>query len=144
MGTSGRPRRPVTESPGAVEDWLGAFDHPQRATLQAVREVVLSADPAIEEGIKWNSPSFRTTEWFATVNLRTKSKAGRADSPVAVILHLGAKKRGGAATGIDDPDELLEWLGDDRAMLLFASAAEVRKRAAALRRILKAWLRCVG
>lgn len=127
-----------------VDAWLEQFDHAQRPTIEALRALILGVDRAVEEGIKWNSPSFRTTEWFATVNLRTKTKAGRADSPVALILHLGAKKRGGAAPEIDDPDELLEWLGADRAMLLFASAAEVRKRAPALRKVLRAWLRCVA
>lgn len=127
-----------------VDAWLERFDDAQRPTIEALRALILGVDRAVEEGIKWNSPSFRTTEWFATVNLRTKSEAGRAGSPVALILHLGAKKRGGAVSEIDDPDALLEWLGADRAMLTFGSAVDVRRRAAALRKILRAWLRCVG
>ena len=28
--------------------------------------------PGIREGVNWNAPSFRTTEYFATTNLREK------------------------------------------------------------------------
>lgn len=141
MGTSGRPRRPVTESPGAVEDWLGAFDHPQRATLQAVREVVLSADPAIEEGIKWNAPSFHVAgAWFATLHLKSRAPARRATSPTALLLHFDVKGRPRDGATIDDPSGLLEWLGKDRAMLVFASPGEVRRRAEAVRALVRAWL----
>ncbi|MEQ1612074.1 MAG: hypothetical protein ABL904_04925 [Hyphomicrobiaceae bacterium] len=51
----------------------------------ALRKVILGADPSISDGVKWNAPSFCTTEYFATINLR--AKAG-----VEVILHFGAKR----------------------------------------------------
>lgn len=126
-----------------VDAWIAGFDHRQRPTITALRDLMLRVDAAVQEGIKWNAPSFRTTEWFATVNLRTKAGAGRAASPVAIVLHLGARKQDRAQPRIDDPDGLLEWLGPDRAMLVFASAADVRRRAAALRKLLEQWLRCV-
>jgi hypothetical protein len=60
---------------------------------------------ATAEGIKWNAPSFRTVEYFATVKLREKKGIG-------VILHLGARARDLGPDGIviDDPATLLEWL----------------------------------
>ena len=66
----------------------------------------------IEEGVKWNSLSFRTRggqgEWFATVNLREKQGVG-------LILRFGAKKNALSETGvaIADPAGLLRWLAKD-------------------------------
>jgi len=42
----------------AVDKWLNAFRNPQRPLVEAVREVVLSADERITETIKWRTPTF--------------------------------------------------------------------------------------
>lgn len=126
------------DTTAAVDAFMSALAHPRKAEMQALREAILAVDPAIAEGIKWNSPSFRTNEYFATFNLR--GKAG-----LMLILHLGAKARelpdGGL--GIDDPEGLLTWLGKDRAQVLFPDAGDVRKRIPALQAILRQWIRCV-
>ncbi len=141
MGTSGRPRRPVTDSSDAVDGWLLGFDHPQKATLQAVRKVVLAADPAIEEGIKWNAPSFHVAgAWFATLHLKSRAPARMATSPTALLLHFDVKGRVREGLSIDDPTGLLEWVGKDRAMLVFAGPDEVERCAAAVRALVRAWL----
>lgn len=69
------------------------------------------------------SPSFRTTEYLATMNLRARAGVG-------LILHLGAKVRELPAGGlsIDDPAKLLTWLGKDRAMAEFGSMSEIESR----------------
>ena len=99
---------------------------------------MLEADPSVREGVKWNAPSFRTTEYFATTNLRAKSGIG-------VILHLGAKVRqlpqGGVT--IEDPTKLLKWLGNDRAMVEFADAQEFRNSMAAFKAVLRQWVKFV-
>ena len=80
-------------------------------------------------------PSFRTTEYFATINLRAKTGIG-------VILHLGAKVRqlppGGVA--IEDPTRLLKWLGNDRAIVEFADAQEFNSSKAAFQAVLRQWV----
>jgi len=43
----------------AVEDFLVGFEHPLLDELLEVRSIVL-ANPAIEERIKWKSPSFHS------------------------------------------------------------------------------------
>ena len=85
--------------------------------------------------MKWNAPSFRTTEYFATTNLRAKRGVG-------LILHLGAKVRAlppGGVT-IEDPEGLLEWLAKDRAALEFADAADVKRKRVALAAIIRQWI----
>lgn len=121
-----------------VDEYLSTLDHPHRPAIMAIRQAILATDPAITEEIKWNAPSFRTSEHFATMNLRVKKG-------VAVILHFGAKKRDISSTGVEipDPDSLLEWLAKDRAMVTFRDAADVGERKVAFTSLLKEWIRHV-
>eukprot|EP01031_Cornospumella_fuschlensis_P007315 gene7315-9064_t len=65
---------------------MTTLDHPFKAEIQTLRQAIPAVDPAIAEGIKWNAPSWRTSEYFATTHLRSKTGLG-------LILHLGAKAR---------------------------------------------------
>ena len=55
------------DSPG-VTAHVAEDDASTEANLEAVRRAILAADPAITEGIKWNSPSFYCHGWFATIS----------------------------------------------------------------------------
>ena len=115
-----------------------ALDHPCKKEIEVLRRTILAAHPSIAEGIKWNAPSFRTTEYFATFHLRAKTGT-------AVVLHLGAKARGTTAPKVDvkDPMGLLHWLGQDRAMVTFADAQDVNAKRRAFANVLKDWIRFV-
>ena len=93
---------------GDVAEFMRAFEHPLKVEIEAVRALILAADAAIKEGIKWNAPSFYVQEYFATIHVKNT----RA---VQVILHLGAKRKQATGVVIDDPNGLLEWLAQDRA-----------------------------
>src|SRR5262245_61761709 len=84
-------KRPASASTKArhapdVVRFLAELRHPAKPEIEAVRALILGADPAIQEAVKWNAPSFRTTEFFATFNLRVKKG-------VQLVLHRGAKNR---------------------------------------------------
>ena len=123
------------DNTAAVVSFLAGLEHPFKAEVQALRELILGIDPSVAEGIKWNAPSYRTTEYFATTNLRAKKGIG-------LILHLGAKVRDlpGGTIAIDDPAKLLTWLGKDRASVEFASAEELADKSPVLRAILAQWI----
>ena len=72
---------------------MSTLEHPSKAEIEAMRQWVLGADASIAEGIKWNAPSFRTGECFATTNLR-------AEAGIGVIRHLGARIRELPAGGV--------------------------------------------
>jgi hypothetical protein len=117
-----------------VDDYLAGLEEPRRAEVQALRELILAADPAIREGIKWNAPSFAVRDWFATLNLRP-------NAPVRVVLHTGAKAvPGHPDLVVDDPLGLLAWQGKDRAIVTFADAADVEAKRGAFTGILKQWV----
>ena len=127
--------QPGAASTGDVETFLATLDHPSKQEILALREIILGADPAIGEEVKWNAPSFRTSEHFATFHLRAKDG-------VQVILHFGAKKRdrSGARAVIADPDGLLQWLADDRATAKFRDRADVEAKRAAFEAVLRQWI----
>lgn len=141
------PAKPVSAKPRSaavpkkkaapVEDVDGLLDelkHPQRKEIDAVRKAIGGADKSIVEGVKWNAPSFRTTEWFATVNLRSKND-------LQVILHLGAKVRASQKRPvIADPNGLLKWLANDRAVATVSDTPADRKALAA---IVRQWIKFV-
>lgn len=120
------------KAPDDAEAFLAALDHPHKPAILAIREVILGT-PGVTEGIKWNAPSFRTTEWFATFHLR--AKAG-----VQLILHLGARVRAGDGITTEDPDDLLTWLGKDRASVTFADVADVAAKRQALAALIRRWI----
>jgi hypothetical protein len=126
-------RLTTADSTEAVDRLMGTLEHPHKDAIAALRTIVCSADPGISEGVKWNSPSYRTHEYFATTHLRAKSGTG-------LILHLGAKVRDIESLEIADPEHLLTWLAKDRALLAVADLAEAKKRKAAIVAVLKQWI----
>ncbi|MFT7776099.1 DUF1801 domain-containing protein [Roseateles sp.] len=129
------PQLTAADTPQAVDRFIAALDHPFKAEIAALRRAILEVDPAIAEGIKWNAPSWRTTDYFATTHLRDKSCLG-------LILHLGAKARTLPDGGLDipDPTGLLKWLGKDRAKVEFHSADDLAAKLPALQAILRMWI----
>lgn len=133
------PSRRTADPAVEVDRFLATSDHPAVPLIGALRRIVLDADPSIGEGIKWNAPSFRTNEYFATTHLREKHGIG-------LILHFGAKKTAIATTGVEiaDPAGLLQWLAKDRAIVRFADEAALAAQRAALQGVLREWIRYVG
>lgn len=41
-----------------VDAWFATYDNPMKAVVQRVRELILAADPRIDECIKWQAPTF--------------------------------------------------------------------------------------
>lgn len=126
--------KPLTsaDTTAAVDTFIAGLDHPHKAEIQALRELVLASGSDVAEGIKWNAPSYRTHEYFATTNLRVKGGVG-------VILHLGAKVRD-TQVQIDDPEKLLTWHGSNRASFEICSMDELRLKTPPLQAILAQWL----
>ena len=115
-----------------VDGFLAALDHPHKDVILAGRSIILNT-PGVTEGIKWNAPSFRATEWFATFHLRAKTG-------VMVILHLGAKVKEGDGISVEDPEELLTWLGKDRASVTFTDVVDVQTKRSAFSDLSRRWV----
>jgi hypothetical protein len=129
------PKLTAADTTAAVDQFIATLQHPFKAELETLRSAILAAAPSIAEGIKWNAPSWRTTEYFATTHLRSKTGLG-------LILHLGAKARElpEGRLAIADPSGLLKWLAKDRAQVEFGSAADLAAKLPALRSLLRQWI----
>ncbi len=123
--------RAASESAG-VEIWLAACRHPLHEVIQALRTTLTSLSPQVGQAIKWNAPSFHTSEHFATLHLRDPAA-------IQVILHRGARPRKGQVR-IDDPHGLLDWRGTERAILRFASVEEAERKRADFEAIVRQWM----
>src|SRR6185295_9092173 len=108
--------------------------HPLKPTIEKLRRTILAADPAITEGIKWNSPSFYCHGWFATISSRKPTQ-------LYIVLQWGSQTRGNSCVSdmIDNTDRLLTWPSKDRALLSFQSDADFQAKREPFQRIMQQW-----
>lgn len=117
-----------------VPELLAALDHPHKAGIERLRERILALDPRITEEVKWNAPSFRLDDHFATFRLHPPRN-------IQLVLHTGATARGNTrAFVIDDPAGLLKWQASDRCVLTLVSAHELAANEAAVLDIVRQWI----
>ncbi len=127
--------RTGTAASSDVEAFIAGLQHPLVREVRRIRDIILDAAPGVAESIKWNAPSFSTSEHFATFHLR------EPDS-IQVVLHLGAKARpdAGVRAAIPDPESLLQWRAADRAIVTFRDLRDVEAKRAAFARIVRQWV----
>jgi hypothetical protein len=133
-----KPRSQVNasrpSSATTVDAYMNALEHPHKASIQELRELVLSVDPRIKEQVKWNAPSFYLEDNFATLRIHP--------APILqLVLHAGSKKQAHPKQfKVPDPQGLLKWPAKDRCVLTFSSPNEVSQHKAELRRMLVGWI----
>jgi hypothetical protein len=126
----------ASKGSAAVDDLINGLDHPLLPEIRALRDLILGVDTTIREEIKWNSPSFHTSEHFATMRLNGKP-------PLQLILHLGAKKQSIPAGAIEDPQGILKWLGPDRAVVNLPTPDAFTSTRESLATVIRQWLKYV-
>ena len=134
---SPRPRKPsALDTTDAVDKFMAKLEHPHKDAVELIRRIMCETDAAIEEGVKWNAPSFRTKEYFATTHLK-------GNDGIGIVLHMGAKVRDTPAFQLEDPQGLLKWLAKDRAMMNFAGIHDVKAHEEAIQAIVRQWIASV-
>lgn len=109
-----------------VDDFLSKLDHPMKAEIVAVRDIIAKVSPDIEEDIKWGGPSFFYKEDMASLNPRVKNY-------VPVIFHKGSL--------LSDETGLLEAGPKGRAYVKFHSMAEVEAGRETLEKLVNDWIK---
>jgi hypothetical protein len=107
-----------------VDHWFAAYANPMKPVVQRIREIVLAADPRIEECIKWKAPTFVYRGNLASFYPKSKQHA-------SLMFHQGAKIPG------DFPR--LEGSGDTSRVMKIATLEEADAAAPELERIVRAW-----
>ncbi len=118
----------------SVDTYMAKLDHPYRMGVETLRKAILALDPDIHEEIKWNAPSFRLEDHFATFRLHPQ--------PIfQLVLHTGARSKNPKKSfHLDDPDNLVKWADKDRCSLAFTSDADAMARMEEVQRIVRAWM----
>lgn len=118
-----------------VTAFLEEMNHPLIELIEYLRGIILSTDPNLVEGIKWNGPNY-SLDGKARVTLKIYPP-----KQVQVILHRGAKvKEQPVQRLLVDEYPMLEWKVNDRAVLTFRSLAELERCQAVVREIVAKWL----
>jgi len=84
-------KKPVVNNTEKVNEFMNKLDHPFKAEVQVVREIVLNVNKRITEEIKWKAPSFSykgasVKDSKGLFNAGLEAKATRA-----IDLHEGDK-----------------------------------------------------
>lgn len=117
-----------------VDGFMEALEHPHKATIQELREFILSIDDRIKEEVKWNGPSFYLEDNFATLRVHP-------GPIVQLVLHNGSKKKiNPKQFEVPDPGGILKWAAKDRCIVTFASLKDARTKMDALRSIIVSWI----
>src|SRR5207248_7009156 len=124
------------------DEYIPSLDHPLKAEVRALREIILSADNSIGEHIKWNHPAFFYTgemmpfnpkeykRYIIVFNLHSK------DGGVLLVFPSGAK--------INDSSGLLTGdYADGRRIARVYGMEEVEAGKEALIRVTTTWLSLV-
>ena len=115
-------------NPAQVDAYMAALDHPLKAEVQALREIILGVNPNITEQIKWNAPSFSYKGYLATFNLHLPTQ-------IRLIFHNGAI--------LNDKSGLLEGDYVDRRIVYFANMQDVQTKRAGLAKAIRAWVKAM-
>jgi hypothetical protein len=124
----------VAAASAEVDAWLARLPAPLRPQIDAIRAVFHALSPAVAEEIKWNTPSFRAGDDFATLHLRDPARP-------MVVFHTGVKGTGAVLRGrIDEPPGRIDWRAPDRCLFKLGPAADRAESLPALRRFALDWL----
>lgn len=113
--------------PEQVQAMMTALEHPLKDVVEAVRQIILAANPKLQERVKWNSPSFYYQKDFAAFNLRQQGFV-----QLVIVFHDGAM--------IADRMGLLEGDYKDRRLASFHSMADVEAKKEALVQVVNQWV----
>lgn len=112
----------LTNNTPKVNEFMDKLDHPLKAEVQAVREIIKGVNKNITEEIKWKAPSFNYKGYLATFNLW-------ADQRVHLVFH--------NPEVVNIKSEILEGNHPTRRMVYFSDMKDVKAKKAALVKVVK-------
>jgi hypothetical protein len=118
---------PIESDKAVVDAYMRDLDHPFKAEIAAVRDIILGASSKISERIKWNAPSFFYKEDFGAFHPRATEFA-----------HLILLFPDGS--GVPAKSSLLEGKTKDRREAKFHSLEDVQSKKRALEKLVKDWV----
>src|SRR5258705_919625 len=93
-----------------VDRWFASYNNPMKPVVMRIRDIILAADPRMDECIKWQAPTFMYNGNLASFFPKSKRHA-------SLMFHTGAK--------IPGKHPRLEGDGDTGRMLKLGTIDEV-------------------
>lgn len=113
----------ITDNTDQVDEFMDKLDHPFKAEVQLVREIIKSVNPEITEQIKWKAPSFSYKgDSLVTFNLWEKKR-------IHLVFHNSRIS--------EVQSTLLEGDYDHRRMAYFRDRSDIRSKRQALEKAIK-------
>tara|TARA_R110000796_G_scaffold67449_2_gene154640 strand:- start:66749 stop:67144 length:396 start_codon:yes stop_codon:yes gene_type:complete len=118
-----------------VTKFLNALNHPLRNEIEELRKIILEAENALVENIKWNGPNYSiNNEDRITLKIQPPKQ-------LQLIFHRGAKvKEQPKQKIITEASGFLIWKANDRAVLSFKNLEDIQKNKHNLKRIINDWI----
>jgi len=117
-----------------VTQFLDQLNHPLRLRIEALRAIILAAQPELQEHIKWNGPNY-TFQGADRITIRV-NPPGALD----LVLHMGAKMNLSAQALIKDDHGLLIWKSPDRAVVNLKDSQQFEAAKPVLMQLIRSWL----
>jgi len=105
-----------------VNEFMDKLDHPFKAEVQAVREIIMNVNKHITEDIKWAAPSFSYKGYMVTFNLWAKQH-------VYLVFH--------NPEVVNIKSKILEGNYPTRRMVYFSDMKDVNAKKATLVKVVK-------
>jgi len=125
MAANNKPQQSVNKTK-EVDEFMAKLDHPFKAEVQAVRDIIKNVNKEITEQVKWAAPSFSYKGYMVTFNLWAKER-------VHLVFHNGAI--------LSNESGLLEGDYPDRRMAYFYSMDDVEAKRPALEAAVREWVK---
>jgi hypothetical protein len=107
-----------------VDPWIEAYDNPMKPVVQRVREIVLGADPRVDECIKWQAPTFTYKGNLASFYPKSRQHA-------SLMFHVGAQIPGSFPS--------LEGSGDTSRVIKLPTIEAAEAARTELESIVRSW-----
>ena len=133
MPTAKPSRRSVAPA-GSVDSLLAALEHPNKEGIELLRKAILAVDPRIREEVKWNAPSFKLEDHFATFKLHPPGS-------IQLVLHTGAKpKNPPQQFTLTGAERFIKWAAPDRCVFTLASTEAAREHSQHVANLVRQWV----
>lgn len=103
-----------------VTSFLDQLNHPLRAEIDSLRQIILGSSETLSENIKWNGPNY-CVKGKDRITLKIQPP-----KQIQLIFHRGVAKLEQPENKLmDDKTGLLQWKENDRAVASFKNVSEI-------------------
>ncbi|MBI1933340.1 MAG: DUF1801 domain-containing protein [Ignavibacteriales bacterium] len=119
----------------AVNNFMNNLDHPYKEGIEFLRNVIKKCNDSIIEEIKWNAPSYKLENHFATFKLYPPKN-------IQIVLHTDSKLKGDPHKfHLDDPHQIIKWAAPDRCVITIKSNKEAKELSNEISSLINSWIK---